>query len=167
MFEALLRLRTWHDACVNIVVPDELKEAWHGPLQEWDKAVGAVRVWSASQWAPEPGVMWRGSVHIKVCNNYTYILRSTSLLFQNPRQPTQSGVSFPGYTLQLLPDNADSAQLPSLLEGVGLWPRYCPSHLELVQAVDLSTMPLLCISPLHCKLYPNVAACCCEPCTLL
>jgi hypothetical protein len=67
MMEALLRLRTWHSACVHIIVPDEQRDAWCRPLCEWEEAVGVARVWSASQWRPpEPGVIWRGSIQAKV-----------------------------------------------------------------------------------------------------
>lgn len=66
MFEALLRLKTWHMASIHMVIPDERQDAWRGALQEWEEAVGVARVWSASQWAPELGVIWRGSIHVKV-----------------------------------------------------------------------------------------------------
>lgn len=73
---------------------------------------------------------------------------------QSQKQATQSAISLPGYALQLSPDIADSA-LPPLLEGVGLQRHYCPSHLELLQAVDVAAFPRYWLSPLHCKLYPQ------------
>ena len=72
------------------------------------------------------------------------------------RQATQSTVRLPGYTLQLSPNIADSALSPSLLEGMGLGPGYCPSHLEYVQAVDVATVSSFWQSPLRYKLYPKI-----------
>lgn len=63
-FGALLRLRTWHNAFVDIVVPDNYLDVWQRPLKEWKEAVGMARVWSSSQWTPRSGTMWRGSVNI-------------------------------------------------------------------------------------------------------
>lgn len=77
---------------------------------------------------------------------------------QSLQQPTQAGVTLPGYSLQLpmLSDSADLSLTPSLLEGVGLEPRYHPSHLELMQVVEQAALPLEWLSPLQCSLYPSV-----------
>lgn len=70
LFGALLRLRTWHCANIEMIVPDSCRMVWCTPLKEWAEAVGVAKVWSASEWAPQSGVIWRGNIRItkqKVC----------------------------------------------------------------------------------------------------
>lgn len=74
-------------------------------------------------------------------------------------------VSFPGLSLSLsaiTTTNRDSflvehgRSVADLLHGVGVVSSsYCPTHLQLVQVVDYSSIPLFWISPLRCKLYPT------------
>lgn len=80
----------------------------------------------------------------------------TSLL-QNLKQAVNQTVSFPGLSLTLCPLSANQSSFctADLLQGVGVvTSSYCPTHLQLLQVVDYSTVPLFWISPLRCKLYP-------------
>ena len=82
-------------------------------------------------------------------------LKNFLFYLQSLRQDGQSNVILPSCSLWFPDDDsgdADSAFLPSVLEGVGLCPTYFPSHLELLQAVDTASIQLSWISPLHCKL---------------
>lgn len=48
------------------------------------------------------------------------------------------------------------SSVATVMEGVGLDPRrpFIPTHLEVVQILDVSTVPHLLLSPLQCTLYP-------------
>ena len=73
---------------------------------------------------------------------------------QVPRQAQPQVVAFPGFALTLLPTPWASCWAETdLLAGVGLKGGR-PSHLEVVQVVNESTVPLFWLSPLHCVLYP-------------
>lgn len=63
LFGALLRLRAWHRADIEIVIPDNTcLDTWHDALAEWEEALGVARVCPASQWSPLCGVLWRGDI---------------------------------------------------------------------------------------------------------
>ncbi len=123
--------------------------------------MGVVRVWSASRWAPWSSCIWRGSVGVieRKVWRLTYsklrmVPRVSFNFFIQFRQTTQSGLLFPGFSLCLSPDVAESALRPSLFEEVGLVPTYSPSHLQMLQAVDTLAVPLFWYSHFKCKLYP-------------
>ena len=88
------------------------------------------------------------------------------IFLQNCKQAVNQTVAFPGLSLTLSPISASSLAEPrsdsekgvaDLLRGVGMVSsNYCPTHLQLLQVVDYSTVPLFWISPLQCKLYPQL-----------
>lgn len=78
------------------------------------------------------------------------------------KQACRKTVVFPGFSLTLHTDAAaqplsdDITSSSTLLRDVGLPDSWCalPTHLEVVQILDTTTLPLLWVSPLHCSLYP-------------
>ena len=67
------------------------------------------------------------------------------------KQGHTHSVAFPGFALALssVPERNASGDL---LEAIGITGGH-PSHLEVVQAVDIDTLPLFWRSPVHCTLY--------------
>ena len=81
---------------------------------------------------------------------------------QNSKQGINQTVRFPGLSLSLSSISnsllEQSVAVTELLQGVGVASsNYCPTHLQFLQVVDYSTIPLFWISPLHCRLYPKSA----------
>ena len=78
---------------------------------------------------------------------------------QNTKQGINQTVRFPGLSLTLSSIQTSlleqSVAMTELLQGVGVASSsYCPTHLQFLQVVDYSTVPLFWVSPLHCRLYP-------------
>ena len=69
---------------------------------------------------------------------------------------------FQGFSLALM-DRTMTSSVAMVMEGVGLDPRkpFIPTHLEVVQILDVSTVPHLLLSPLQCTLYPCDIMCTC------
>ena len=79
---------------------------------------------------------------------------------QNSKQGINQTVRFPGLSLSLGSISnsllEQGVAVTELLQGVGVASsNYCPTHLQFLQVVDYSTIPLFWISPLHCQLYPT------------
>jgi hypothetical protein len=157
---ALLRLRLWHNMELQIVSicrgREESSEEWH--------EVAKARVVSADQWTHGLEDIWRGSLHLTE--------QRTSM-----KQASRETLVFPGFSLSLRPRNllpSDGSDVsPTLLpdddvtaprndivtsasrvlRDVGL-PEggATPTHLEVVQLVDVSTIPLFLFSPFTCTL---------------
>ena len=64
LFGALLRLKEWHNAYIEIVVPDSSHKVFFRTLNNWRESLGVARVWSASEWKPASGILWRGHINI-------------------------------------------------------------------------------------------------------
>lgn len=62
LFGALLRLKKWHKANIEMIAPDECFDTWEETLNKWEESLGVTRVWPASRWSPLPGVLWRGDI---------------------------------------------------------------------------------------------------------
>ena len=79
------------------------------------------------------------------------------------KQTSRQTVVFPGFSLTLHGTDREAAtpvetaaSCSAVLRDVGLPESRCaqPTHLEVVQIVDTSSLPLFWLSPLHCTLYP-------------
>ena len=75
------------------------------------------------------------------------------------RQVCRQTIVFPGFALTI---NSEVGQFATavgsdILKEVGLpvGLAVCPTHLEVVQIIDTTTMPLFWLSPLQCTLYPT------------
>lgn len=91
---------------------------------------------------------------------YVYISQSTL------KQACRKTVVFPGFSLTILHTDTtpvspssgsdDTMSCATLLREVGLPETWCthPTHLEVIHILDMSTLPLIWLSPIHCSLYP-------------
>ena len=70
LFGAFLRLSEWHNAHIDIIIPDHCHQVSLRLLKEWEEVMGVAKVWPVSQWIPLSGIFWRGCISIteqKVC----------------------------------------------------------------------------------------------------
>ncbi|CAI8044000.1 hypothetical protein GBAR_LOCUS24421 [Geodia barretti] len=163
---ALLRLRLWHNVELQIVAScrgrGESSEEWH--------EVAKARVVSADQWTHGLEDIWRGSLHfteqrtaMKQASRETLVFHGFSLALR-PRNLLPSDGSDVSPTL--LPDDDITAprndivtSASRVLRDVGLPETGAtPTHLEVVQLVDVSTIPLFLFSPFTCTLIPKAGS---------
>jgi hypothetical protein len=152
---ALLRLRMWHQMHLQIVTTTSSSSTTDQDIsvqhEEWFDVVEA-QVCGTDNWTDGLADIWRGNMHFTEH-------RSTM------KQACRQTVVFHGFSLALrtdttppLPDdvtttNNDVITSPStLLRDVGLPECATPTHMEVVQILDTSTLPLFWLSPLHCTL---------------
>ena len=76
------------------------------------------------------------------------------------KQASRQTVVFPGFALTLRPEEeellSEAGDCLAILRDVGLAvsPPAQPTHLEVVQIINTTTLPFIWLSPLQCTLYP-------------
>ena len=97
----------------------------------------------------------RMCVYVCVCVYVCFGLSHHSSCPQTFHDAYLNTAVFQGFALSLM-DRTMSSSVAMVMEGVGLDPRkpFIPTHLEVVQILDVSSVPHFLLSPLQCTLYP-------------
>lgn len=136
-YSALERLQVWHRSHVTITCDSPAVES---KMHLWTSVLKVPCMVLTNSWSPPVGMFWRGAIHFTEHKNYHDAYLNNTAVFQ-------------GFALSLTAV-MNISSVTMVMEGVGLDPQspFLPTHLEVVQILDVSTVPHILLSPLRCTL---------------